>query len=425
MIGKIINIDNGLESYVLIPIDDFLNDISISWDLMELPHITLTLPVKYSKHISGTSHIYLSSDKWEYEGYVEEKTIDFRSHTITLNTVHVINKLSKRTLPTNITLKSLSVKDVVAHTLGHWKEEEHIDDIVNKVRIEFVDSYAELYKIEFEFSNETLIEFFTKVCEKTPELYWRVSRFDPYLIQIGVFGKITETLISEHYRLITLDNINEDYSEVTNVAVVMGDKSDGGASTLTLRDIFYNKNLMVAGFPVIKTGNVVNNQRHYQYPQIPQFAPEIIGEEFAVIDEEGVALEAGQFYWGTVTDNDTQAIAHDNEEITNDDRIKATQQLYNSAIRRLRNSRRRISYSMLVEPKGLEGLEVGDKVLFTLSYGVHTLTPCSKYYEKILKLDNWFYITSMEDQYSVGNAYVKSLVLSKFLHSDRDVTATT
>lgn len=424
MLGKIINASDSSKPSVLIQEEDFLNSISIEWGMMETPSISLTLPSRYSKYLTGNTTINISSDGWVYEGYVENKQLDVSSHTVSINTVHISNRLSKRKMPTNITLKSLTIKEVIEHTWKAWLEDETYQDIVTKFKFNYVDSYAELYKIEYEFSNESLIEFLTKVCEKSPDLYWRINRYNPYQIDLGVFGSRENVLITENTYLISVDNVEEDYSEITNVAVVMSDKSDSGASSLTLRDIFYNKDLFVPGFPVIKTGNQVNSQRHYKYPQIPQFAPEIIGDEFALMDEEGIAMEAGELYWGTITENDTQAIADDNEVITNQDRIKATQQLYQSAIRKLKNSRRKVLFSITVSPLP-KNVQIGDKVMFTIEDGVWELTACGKYYTKILKESNWFYITGLTDNYSEGNAYTQSLELSKFLYSERDITANT
>lgn len=172
---------------------------------------------------------------------------------------------------------------------------------------------------------------------------------------------------------------------------------------------------------MIKTGNKVNSQRSYDYPQLPVFAPEIIGDEFAILDEEGIALEAGELYWGTVTDNDTQSIAEDNKEITDADRLRATEQLYRTAIRRLKNSRRKIVYTMTVEPLKKHTVQAGDRVLFTLNAGVWELTACSKYYEKVLKESNWFFVTKITDLYQVGSNHLQQLELSKYLYSDRDI----
>lgn len=422
MIGYIENTESSGLGSGIIAKEDFLGDFSVEFSLMEVPSIKLTLPIRYGKMMNGNTHIVIKTDDWVYRGYVGNKTNNFKDMTVSVDTSHVIGRLGKRTLPTNVTVKARSVVSTVEQAMGYWKGEEHKDDLLNEFRVKYLDDYAEKNLIEYEFSNETFLEFLTKVCEKTTALYWRVNRQDPYLIEFGIFGNKKDILINEYNYLISLDDIEENYEDVVNIAVAMSDKSDSGASSLTLRDIFHNPKFMLKGFTVIKTGNKVNSQRYYDYPQLPVFAPEIIGDEFAVMDEEGIALEAGELYWGTVTDNDTQSIADDNREITDGDRLRATEQLYRTAIRRLINSRRKIVYGITTEPLKPHILSVGDRVLFTLNEGVWELTACSKYYEKILKTSDWFYVTSITDDYSVGNAHTQKLKLSKFLYSDRDIT---
>lgn len=422
MIGYIENTESSGLGSGIIAKEDFLGDFSVEFSLMEVPSIKLTLPIRYGKMMNGNTHIVIKTDDWVYRGYVGNKTNNFKDMTVSVDTSHVIGRLGKRTLPTNVTVKARSVVSTVEQAMGYWKGEEHKDDLLNEFKVKYLDDYAEKNLIEYEFSNETFLEFLTKVCEKTTALYWRVNRQDPYLIEFGIFGNKKDILINEYNYLISLDDIEENYEDVVNIAVAMSDKSDSGASSLTLRDIFHNPKFMLKGFPVIKTGNKVNSQRYYDYPQLPVFAPEIIGDEFAVMDEEGIALEAGELYWGTITDNDTQSIADDNREITDGDRLRATEQLYRTAIRRLINSRRKIVYGITTEPLKPRILSVGDRVLFTLNEGVWELTACSKYYEKILKTSDWFYVTSITDDYSVGNAHTQKLKLSKFLYSDRDIT---
>lgn len=420
MIGHILNSKGSGRRSTLIPEEDFLGEISVEFSMMEVPAIQLTLPIRYSKLISGNTHIILQTDDWKYEGYAGNKSNDFKDTTVTVKTSHVIGRLGKRTLPTNVTVKARSVVSTVEQALGYWSNEAHKDDLLNDFKIKYVDNYAEKNLIEYEFSNETFLEFFTKVCEKTTSLYWRVNRYDPYLIEFGIFGIKKDVLINEYNHLVSLDSVEENYEDTINIAVAMSDKSDSGASSLTLRDIFHNPRFMLEGFPVIKTGNKVNSQRSYDYPQLPVFAPEIIGDEFAVMDTEGIALEAGELYWGTVTDNDTQSIAEDNKEITDADRLKATEQLYRTAIRRLKNSRRKIIYSMTIEPITERRVQPGDRVMFVLNAGVWELTACTKYYEKILKESSWFFVTKLTDTYSNGT-HLQKVELSKFLHSDRDI----
>lgn len=422
MIGYIENsVSSGLGS-AIIAREDFLGDIGVEFSLMEVPSIQLTLPIRYSKMMNGNTHIVIKTEDWTYRGYVGNKKNNYKDMTVSVDTSHVIGRLGKRTLPTNVTVKARSVVSAVEQALGYWKGETHKDDLLNDFKVEYLDDYAEKNLIEYEFSNESFLEFLTKVCEKTTALYWRVSKYDPYLIQFGIFGKKKDILINEYNYLVSLDDVEENYEDTVNIAVAMSDKSDSGASSLTLRDIFYNPKFMLKGFPVIKTGNKVNSQRYYDYPQLPVFAPEIIGDEFAVLDEEGIALEAGELYWGTVTDNDTQSIAEDNKEITDADRLKATEQLYRTAIRRLINSRRKVVYDITVEPLKPRSIDVGDRVMFTLNAGVWELTSCTKYYEKILKESDWFFVTHISDMYSVGDAHIQKLKLSKYLYSDRDIT---
>lgn len=420
MIGHILNSKGSGRRSTLIPEEDFLGEISVEFSMMEVPAIQLTLPIRYSKLISGNTHIVLQTDDWKYEGYAGDKSNDFKDMTVTVKTSHVIGRLGKRTLPTNVTVKARSVVSAVEQALGYWSNEAHKDDLLNDFKIKYVDDYAEKNLIEYEFSNETFLEFLTKVCEKTTSLYWRVNRYDPYLIEFGIFGIKKDVLINEYNHLVSLDSVEENYEDTINIAVAMSDKSDSGASSLTLRDIFHNPRFMLEGFPVIKTGNKVNSQRSYDYPQLPVFAPEIIGDEFAVMDTEGIALEAGELYWGTVTDNDTQSIAEDNKEITDADRLKATEQLYRTAIRRLKNSRRKVIYSMTIEPITERRVQPGDRVMFVLNAGVWELTACTKYYEKILKESSWFFVTKLTDTYSNGT-HLQKVELSKFLHSDRDI----
>jgi len=421
--GRIITDDKDTSGIEILE-EDFLESFALDFSLMGIPYVTLMLPIKYAKYMTGNSRITLVSNDWRYEGYVGNKVLMLSSGVVKVETSHVVGRLSKRTVPTNITIKSYSVKKTIEHVWGFWKMEGNEDPFVQSFKLNYVDDYAEKNVIEYEFSNETLIEFLDKICNKTQSMYWRVNRYDPYQIDIGIFGRQQDVLITEDTYFISLDDITENYNDVINIGVVMSDKSDGGASSLTLRDIFYNKSLMIQGFPVIKTGRVVNSQRSYDYPQIPQFAPEIIGEEFALMDEEGIALEAGQLYWGTVTTNDIQAIAEDNKELTDDDRINATEQLYYSAIRKLKNSRRKVIYNVTVAPLPNRKVQVGDRVMLNLSVNLSELTACTKYYEKVLKVNDWFYVTEMIDEYSEGASHLQKLSLSKYLYSDRDITAT-
>ena len=69
MIGYILNSKGSGKESTLISKEDFLGEISVEFSMMEVPAIQLTLPIRYSKLISGNTHIVLQTDDWKYEGY--------------------------------------------------------------------------------------------------------------------------------------------------------------------------------------------------------------------------------------------------------------------------------------------------------------------------------------------------------------------
>ena len=85
MIGYIINSEASGRKSVIIPKDDFLNDIQVQFALMEVPAISLTLPLKYSKLLSGNTHIVVQTEDWKYEGYVGDKSSDYQNSTVTVH----------------------------------------------------------------------------------------------------------------------------------------------------------------------------------------------------------------------------------------------------------------------------------------------------------------------------------------------------
>lgn len=165
MIGYIENsVSSGLGS-AIIAREDFLGDIGVEFSLMEVPSIQLTLPIRYSKMMNGNTHIVIKTEDWTYRGYVGNKKNNYKDMTVSVDTSHVIGRLGKRTLPTNVTVKARSVVSAVEQALGYWKGETHKDDLLNEFKVEYLDDYAEKNLIEYEFSNESFLEFLTKVCE--------------------------------------------------------------------------------------------------------------------------------------------------------------------------------------------------------------------------------------------------------------------
>ena len=429
MYAKIINGDEERYPSMEIAEDDLLTSIEVSYELMQVPAITFTLPARYGKYLSGNSIIELRTDDFIYVGYVVNKQLDVASYTIAVNTSHIVGRLDKRNLPSNVTAKGNTIKDVFDMMWSFWVKKDGVikDELMALFTYNLIGNEVVEQTVEYEFSHESVLEFLTKICELTESIYWRINRFNPYQIDVGVFGDKKEVLIDKDNYFISMNSVDEDYSEVMTHAYALSDKSDGGASTLTLRDIFWNhKDWIDPKFPIdiIQDEEArINSQRNKDYPRLIVFAPENETEMYYITDVEGLALERGVSYWGTITNNDVQTIAKDNEALTDDDRLQATYQMYKKAIRKMKNSRRHITYTIITSPLPNRTLNAGDKVMFIADIDLTELSDCSNYYTKLLKENDWFYITRLTSRYEVGNALTMEVELSKALYSDRDTQA--
>lgn len=429
MYAKIINGDEERYPSMEIAEDDLLTSIEVSYELMQVPAITFTLPARYGKYLSGNSIIELRTDDFIYVGYVVNKQLDVASYTIAVNTSHIVGRLDKRNLPSNVTAKGNTIKDVFDMMWSFWVKKDGVikDELMALFTYNLIGNEVVEQTVEYEFSHESVLEFLTKICELTESIYWRINRFNPYQIDVGVFGDKKEVLIDKDNYFISMNSVDEDYSEVMTHAYALSDKSDGGASTLTLRDIFWNhKDWIDPKFPIdiIQDEEArINSQRNKDYPRLIVFAPENETEMYYITDVEGLALERGVSYWGTITNNDVQTIAKDNEALTDDDRLQATYQMYKKAIRKMKNSRRHITYTITTSQLPNRTLNAGDKVMFIADVDLTELSDCSNYYTKLLKENDWFYITRLTSRYEVGNALTMEVELSKALYSDRDTQA--
>lgn len=285
---------------------------------------------------------------------------------------------------------------------------------------------AENRFIDYVYSKQNKLEALTETVELTEDLWWRVGFWDEKRVQIGTFGDEKPYIISTkpsgktNIRLIQEPTIEADLENVINVATVYSDKSDGGMSSLTLREVYMDKSLQKDGFPVVILHSNVNNERDYRMyiSQFPQIAPnnEL---EYAVLDEESIALESGTLIEGSFAFNDLSPFELDSKTITNDKRIKAAKTVYEATIKRLIQSRR--SYDLKITTEHLPiDLLAGDKVRFIYDNSIWHLDACSNYWKKILSYNDWFYITHITynvDEY--GNEWCE-LTLTKWLKIERE-----
>lgn len=286
--------------------------------------------------------------------------------------------------------------------------------------------------IDYVYSRQNKLEALTKTMELTEDLFWRVGFTNEKLIEVGKFGKEKNWIISKrptgglNISIIEDPTIDYDFSKVVNVATVYSEKSAGGMNSLTLREVYNDPDLQEDGFPVVILRANVNNERDYSkyINQFPALAPnnEL---EYAILDEESIALEDGHLIEGTFAFNDITAFVEKEDDegntidITDEDRVEAATTAYKSAIRKLKQARR--SYKIEVTTEELPtDINVGDKIRFVYDNSIYEFTECSDYMEFILSYDDWFYITKIDYDIDVNEAEVDKVTLEKYIKIDRE-----
>lgn len=296
-------------------------------------------------------------------------------------------------------------------------------------QIEWLDG-AENRMIDYVYSRQNKLEALTQTMELTDDLWWRVGLWNEKKVQIGKFGEIKPYTLSTkpsgktNIRIITEPGIDYDFENVVNVATVYSDKSDGGMSSLTLREVYQDPTLQKSGFPVVILHSNANNERDYrQYiTQYPKLAPnnEI---EYAVIDEESIALESGTVIEGTYSFNDLSPFQIDGETIEDSKRIEAAKTVYEAIIKKLIQARRSHAVTVTTEPIPCD-LEVGDRIRFLYDNKIWNLEACSSYWKKILSYDDLFYITAITYDYDEYGNMTNTLTLTKWLKIERETSNT-
>lgn len=294
-------------------------------------------------------------------------------------------------------------------------------------QIDFRDG-SEDYMIDYVYSRQNKLEALTQTMELTDDLWWRVGLWDEKLVQIGKFGDIKPYTLSTkpsgktNIRIISEPIIDYDFENVVNVATVYSDKSDGGMSSLTLREVYEDPDSQVEGFPVVILHSNANNERDYSkyISQYPQLAPnnEL---EYAIIDEESVALEQGTVIEGTYAFNDYSPFEIDGKRISNKKRKRAARTVYRAVIKKLKQARRSYDIKVTTEPIPCD-LEVGDRIRFLYDNSIWKMEACSSYWKKILAYDDYFYVTAITYNYDEYGNMTNELTLAKWLKIDRETS---
>lgn len=282
--------------------------------------------------------------------------------------------------------------------------------------------------IDYVYSRQNKLEALTKTMEITPDLFWRVTLGNEKKIQVGRFGEKKPYIISTkpsgktNIRMITEPQVTPDYENVINVATVYADKSDGGMSSVVLRDIYENKDEQEDGFPVVILKANVNNERDYTkyIAQFPELAPNNEWE-YAVLDTESIALESGILIEDTFSFNDLGAFNTESKRITNAKRLRAQRTVYKAAIRALKQARRNLRFEVVTEGIPAD-VNAGDRIRVLYDNLIYMFEPCSNYAKKVLRMDDWYYVESLTRSFDEYGEETDTVTLTKYLKVERETS---
>lgn len=378
---------------------------------------------------------------WVYRHKSQE--VDVTSVTTDFKNEVGIYELTARTAKgTSITVKIEVVSGDDYSTLDDPAVVDQLEDIYNDMnfaypgwQIDFQDDSGD-EMIDYVYSRQNKLDALTETMELTDDLWWRVGLWNEKRIEIGKFGEKKPYTLStkpsgnSNIRIIDEPVLTYDFENVVNVATVYSDKSDGGMSSLTLREAYMDEELLEKeiidkriqkdGFPVVILHSNANNERDYSkyISQYPKLAPnnEL---EYAVIDEESVALESGIVIEGTYAFNDLSPFEVDGKRISDKKRARAARSVYNAVVKKLIQARRNHSVTMTTEPIPCD-LEVGDRIRFIYNNKIWHLEACSNYWKKVLSINDWWYITAVSYNYDEYGNLTNEITLSKWLKIERE-----
>lgn len=419
---------------------DILGDFDWDNELMDVPSTQITLPITYTDYLSGREEIKIFINDKCFWGIVTDLNVDKESETVDVDIDHVISEWEYRQISINNAIKTKAI-NVIYKEEDKKKDnptvQDQLKDIYDDTNFAYPGWTLNMpydvgnVTIDYVYSRQTKLEALNKTMELTPDIFWRVRFVNEKVLDIDRFGEKKNYILSKkptgpnNIQILGDPEIDFDFANVINLATVYSEKSDSGMSSMTLREVYNDTGLQLDGFPCVILRENVNNERDYKryVTQYPTLAPnnEL---EYAVLDEESIAMEGGTVIEGTFAFNDLSPFEVKDKdgktkEVTDKDRIEAAKTAYYAAVRNLRQKRRRVKIKVDTEELPAD-INVGDRVRFIYDNSIYVQAECSNYMKKILHADDWFYITHISYNFGINGYETDSVTLEKFLYIDRE-----
>lgn len=390
---------------------------TLSWtnELMYIPTAKMTVPIEYVEFFGAREEVRLFTNKKMFHGIVVGTSANKVSETLEITLNHVIGEWQYKQVPTNIAIKGDTISQLYAmpeFLYAGWN-------------INYLQGSGG-YDVDYVYSRQNKLDALTKTCELTRDLFWRVNFQAGRSLDIGSFGEETPYVVSTkkggrfNIQIIREPTIKHDFDKVINTAVVYGEKSDSGMSSMSLREIFTDPAAQDPNFPVVLWNAYVNNERNYTYANFVKLAPNNY-LEFAVIDNESLAAEGGVNIEGTFSFNDLAPFSLSGDDVTDADRIRASRTAYDAAIKRLKLSRRRDIIQVETEEVPAD-LKVGNRVRVYYDNTVLSQKECADEVNTVLQRSGWFYVTAIAYNIDINGVEYNTLTLEKDLQIDRKTT---
>ncbi|MDH6364643.1 hypothetical protein M2139_001630 [Enterococcus sp. PF1-24] len=392
-----------------------LND-TLDWqvELMAEPQTDIELPIEYWQYLNGRPEMKIYVNQKVFHGVVLDPVLDKQEETVSFTLAHVIHEWTYEEVKTNLTAKNRTINDIFSTLNFRYSNQWNIDYLNN----------SGMSVIDYVYSRQNKQESLTKTCELTPDLFWRVGFNCGRRIEISQFGEEKPYTISvkapsqQNIQILEEPIVTINSSNVKNVLTVYGEKSDSGMSSMSLRDVYLEKEgATIPGFPVVILRDGINTERQYPYISYNKLAPNN-AYEYAVLDEESIALEGAIKIEGSVAFNDLAPFGKKDEEVTDEDRCKAAKIAYDAAVKRLKSFRRDISLELHVS-RLPHDVNVGDKLRLLYDNQIFKVMECSSYMQKILTYDDWFYLTGITHHIHANGMETATIILNKYLKIER------
>jgi len=389
-------------------------ELSVTYKLNAMPTCNVSIGAEYLKYTLFKSEMKIYDEvngkSLYFHGYIQGSQIDKETETLQITIVDVMDEWDKENIPVNVTKKDSDIEKIYIYGGTDFKPRLHDWDILIDYKTDKRDDF------EYEFSRETKLEGLDKVCGLTESISWLRPRNTDRVLKLSEFGDKKNYIVSDQ-NIVDQFQVESDGSNIINMVVPLSDKSDSGSTSVTLRDVYNDKSLQLAEFPVILTGNTINDQASQIGFLYPEYAPNNV-KEYAVLDVVGISMEDGDIYEGSFASNDITPVQTDGKKISNADRIKASKTLYKKAVRKLKESRRLTTFSVSVVDLPVY-VNPGDKVKFIFNNFISDFRDaCTPYCREVMYVDDWFYVLSIEISYEETGVPVYSLKLSKTLQSE-------